>query len=122
MKTYSIIIVCLTLGIFYGLAVKLEHQKQLTQYATDVQSVSKNLVIADAPVVNKSQCSSRLLVTFNVENHGVFYDHNDEFSKQVTGKENRYLHTGISFIESHTSTREMEEVAMEEVAITSSGS
>ena len=37
MKTYSFIVICLTLGIFYSLAVKMEHQKNLEAKSKKIQ-------------------------------------------------------------------------------------
>jgi len=80
MKTYSILIICLTLGLFYSLAV---HQ-QNTLNTKELKSFDGTYETYD---VNQE---SDVVPYFFIE---------DEFSMHVTGKEHRYLNTGISFIE-----------------------
>lgn len=101
MKTYSIIIVCLTLGIFYGLAVKMEHQKNLTAQA------AKNKMLevqkAGSTIENLSFSCTKHVNSYNAAvNENVYFDQNDDFSSQITGKERRYLNTGISYISSES--------------------
>jgi len=80
MKIYSILIMSLTLVLFYNLAVFQQNK------------------------LDKSELKS-----FDFENKTVHFKKHativpyvlieDEFSMQVTGKEHRYLNTGISYIE-----------------------
>jgi len=103
MKTYSFIIICLTLGVFYSLAVKMEHQNNLEQRSNSIQvSLLKNNTDAPNLTLIKS-CSnhSSNLTTDQKDNHHVGI--NDDFSMQVTGKAHKYLNTGVSFIEYDTS-------------------
>ena len=95
MKTYSIIIICLTLGVFYSLAVKLEHQKKsLKLHVAALAEMNAN---SQNNLFNK--CSNNYINSTSDNIHSVYYDNNDAFSMQVIGKERRYLNTGISFIE-----------------------
>ena len=104
MKTYSFIVICLTLGIFYSLAVKMEHQKNLEEKSDMIQNlVLKNNTGDDNRTLIKT-CSnhSTSLPTDMEQNHHL--DINDDFSMQVTGKAHRYLNTGVSFIDHDNST------------------
>ncbi len=112
MKTHSIIIVCLTLGIFYGLAIKLEHEKKSAHYSNELHSTSVVHSEKVQKTVKYKHCSSSFKQHYTEHSDGVYYDHHDDFSMQVTGKENRYLQTGISFIESNADSTPMNEVAM----------
>ena len=99
MKTYSFILICLTLGVFYSLAVKMEHQNNLEEKSIIIQDLAlKNNPDAQIHALNKT-CSNNdsSLTTDSEQNH--HYDINDDFSMQVTGKAHRYLNTGVSFIE-----------------------
>ena len=85
MKTFSIFIICITLGIFYTLAVQQQnslHEKDLKRRTAET--------------------------SMNNVNSGAYmstYKHVEEdFSMHVTGKEHRYLNTGISWIEYDTET------------------
>lgn len=102
MKIYSIIIVCITLGTFYGLAINLEHQKQTDHHSNEIR-------ISTLDTKKFSKVSEKKM---SEQTQGVYYDHNDDFSKQVTGKESRYLHTGISFIESSEAEMVIDKVTM----------
>ena len=80
MKIYSTFIICFTLSLFYSLAVHQQNnlgKKELTSFDADyeIHHVNHEPDIAPYPFIE------------------------DEFSMQVTGKEHRYLNTGISFIE-----------------------
>ncbi len=99
MKTYSIIIICLTLGVFYGLAVKLEHQKKSYNYTNQIHStvLAKTNEGSENHLFNK--CGNNVIKSTSENIHSVYYDNNDGFSMQVTGKERMYLNTGISFID-----------------------
>ena len=104
MKTYSFILICLTLGFFYSLAVKLEHQKDLEEKSGIIQ----NLALKTGPDAQQGNLSktcsnlSSILTTESEQNH--YLDINDDFSMQVTGKAHRYLNTGVSFIDHYNST------------------
>ena len=99
MKAYSIIIICLTLGVFYGLAVKLEHQKKSQNCTNQIHLTS--LAEKNAGSQNNlfNKCSNNIIKTTSDNIHSVYYDNNDDFSMQVTGKERIYLNIGISYIE-----------------------
>ncbi len=102
MKTYTIIIVCLTLGLFYGLAVKMEHKNNLDKNSKKNQS-SALLNSIDSKNLLSRSCSNNV-VTFTTDKlQSVHFDNNDEFSMQVTGKEREYLNTGVTFIENNES-------------------
>jgi len=99
MKTYSIIIICLTLGVFYGLAVKLEHQKKSHNYTNQIHSTPLAKTNAGSENHLFNECRNNVIKSASENTHSVYYDNNDGFSMQVTGKERMYLNTGISFIE-----------------------
>lgn len=109
MKIYSFILICLTLGVFYSLAVKMEHQKNLEEKSSIIQE----LVLKASPDSQNSSlntaCSnhSTSLTTDSEQNH--YLDINDDFSMQVTGKAHRYLNTGVSFIEYDNSASKSDE-------------
>ncbi len=92
MKIYSIAIICLTLGLFYSLAV--HQQKNWT---------SKEL---------KSFVSEIYMDNFEHESDiAPYLMMEDDFSMQVTGKEHRYLNTGISYMEQPTMIEENQCIA-----------
>ncbi len=80
MKLYSTLIICLTLGIFYSLAVYQQNKLNLKGPTTiEPEYKIENLS-------HEADMAPYLLF-------------DDEFSMHVTGKEHRYLHTGVSFLE-----------------------
>jgi hypothetical protein len=93
MKIYSVLIISLTLGLFYSLAVQEQNKLNLKE----IKSVDSNYEI------------NNLDQEPDMEPY-LFME--DEFSMHVTGKEHRYLNTGISFIESPQVTREKECIAV----------
>jgi hypothetical protein len=93
MKIYSVLIISLTLGLFYSLAVHQQNKLNLKE----IKSFDSNYEI------------NNLDQEPDMENY-LFVE--DEFSMYVTGKEHRYLNTGISFIESPQVTREKECIAV----------
>ena len=85
MKTLSIFIICITLGLFYSLALDQQNKRNI-----------KN---------QKTLDQEKKIHSMMHESYMVPYLHRDEdFSMQVTGKEHRYLNTGISFIENNLET------------------
>ena len=80
MKIYSVIIMSITLGIFYSLAV---HQ-QKNWKAKELKTFTPEKQMEDFGT------ASGIVPYLMIE---------DEFSMQVTGKEHRYLNTGMSYIE-----------------------
>jgi len=110
MKTYSFILICLTLGVFYSLAVKMEHQKNLEEKSSIIQELLlKNNADAQKSSLNKT-CSNHSinLTTDSEQNHHL--DINDDFSMQVTGKAHKYLNTGVSFIDHDDSTAKSDKI------------
>ena len=105
MKTYSIIIICLTLGVFYGLAVKLEHQKKFHNYTNQIHVTALAEMNAGSKKQLFNKCSNNVTKTTSENTHSVYYDNNDGFSMQVTGKERMYLNTGISFIDQNNTDK-----------------
>jgi hypothetical protein len=93
MKIYSVLIISLTLGLFYSLAVQEQNKLNLKE----IKSVDSNYEINNLD--QESDMEPYLFME-------------DEFSMHVTGKEHRYLNTGISFIESPQVTREKECIAV----------
>ena len=89
MKIYSIIIICLTLSISYNLALHQENKLEVKELKSDYTETA----------INKFNQESQR------EHHSII---EDEFSLQVTGKEHRYLNTGISFIEFPEKTKQKE--------------
>jgi len=79
MKSFSIAVICLTLVLFYSLAV---HQQGNIQHSECDSLVTVN-------DISKEQ------LQIDTETHLYF---EDDFAMQVTGKEHRYLHTGISYL------------------------
>jgi hypothetical protein len=79
MKIYSILIMSLTLVLFYNLAVSQQNKRE---------SESKSPDFKHKTVDFKKHSTIEPYVLIE-----------DEFSMQVTGKEHRYLNTGISYIE-----------------------
>jgi hypothetical protein len=113
MKTYSFILICLTLGVFYSLAVKMEHQKNLEENSTKIQAlVLQNNTDSQKLSLLKS-CSnhSARLTTDSEQSH--HYDINDDFSMQVTGKAHKYLNTGVSFIDHNDLTAKSDKTTSE---------
>ncbi|MGB5321683.1 hypothetical protein, partial [Lutimonas sp.] len=76
MKIYSVLIISLTLGLFYSLAVQEQNKLNLKE----IKSVDSNYEI------NNFDHEDDIVPYFFIE---------DEFSMHVTGKEHRYLNTGI---------------------------
>ena len=76
MKTLSIIIIFITLGIFYTLAIDQQNKLEKDQQTDPVET----------SMIHESYISPYIQVE-------------EDFSMHVTGKEHRYLNTGISFIE-----------------------
>jgi len=79
MKIYSILIMSLTLVLFYNLAVSQQNKRESESKSPDFKHK-----------------------TVDFKKHTTFEPYvliEDEFSMQVTGKEHRYLNTGISYIE-----------------------
>jgi hypothetical protein len=111
MKTYSFIVICLTLGLFYSLAVKMEHQKKQESIALKMQSSTVNHnTDLDLLTVKKHCSKNSIMITSDTKlNHHV--DINDDFSMHVTGKEHRYLNTGVSFIE-HKETSDQSNISI----------
>ena len=99
MKTYSFIIICLTLGFFYSLAVKMEHQNNIKEKSNSIQTtlLKNNIDSQNLTLTNSLSNHSTNITTDYRDNHHVGI--NDDFSMQVTGKAHRYLNTGVSFIE-----------------------
>lgn len=105
MKTYSFILICLTLGLFYSLAVKMEHDRKLENMSalhsadiiekTDLQSHASNKCYSNDIVI----LTSDKLPSNHLGLH-------DDFSLQVTGKQHKYLNTGVSFIQIQDSKNE----------------
>jgi hypothetical protein len=93
MKIYSVLIISLTLGLFYSLAVQEQNKLNLKE----IKSVDSNYEINNLD--QEPDMEPYLFIE-------------DEFSMHVTGKEHRYLNTGISFIESPQVTREKECIAV----------
>ena len=113
MKTYSFIVICLTLGIFYSLAVKMEHQKNFEKKSKKIHA----LVIQDNTNADKSSShidisNHNINVTTKIEQSHHF-DINDDFSMQVTGKAHKYLNTGVSFIDPIDSTAKSDKLNSE---------
>ena len=84
MKIYSILIMSLTLVLFYNLAVSQQNERESQPKSADFENKTDHF---------KEHTSTVPYVLIE-----------DEFSMQVTGKEHRYLNTGISFIEFTEST------------------
>lgn len=82
MKTYSLLLICLTLGLFYGLAVNEQNNRN---YESAKRLVTSNVLEEDI-----------------IDSHSVEYNSmEDEFVNHVTGKDHMFLNTGISYIEEH---------------------
>lgn len=99
MKTYSFILICLTLGLFYTLAVNMEHQKKQENIALKMPSSAVNNNTDFHMLTVKKSCSKNSIVMTSDTEHDHHVHINDDFSMHVTGKEHRYLNTGVSFIE-----------------------
>jgi len=85
MKLYSLLLMCLTLGIFYGLA---EHE-QNNRSNKEFENQSTHDLVKDA----------------NLELNVIEVPKsNDEFANHVTGKDHMYLNTGISYMEMEIET------------------
>lgn len=80
MKTLSIFIICITLMIFYKLAVDQQNKIAVKQHKID--AIEKNI----NSVGNQYYADP-------------YFHFEDEFSMHVTGKEHRFLNKGISYIE-----------------------
>lgn len=80
MKIYSILIMSLTLVLFYNLAVFQQNKRDMSE--------TKTSDLNHKAVHFKKHATIKTYVLIE-----------DEFSMQVTGKEHRYLNTGISYIE-----------------------
>ena len=83
MKIYSLITISLTLGLFYALAVfeqnkKVNEEKQKTSFEEMMTYQSNRL------------CDSR------------FSTDETSFDMKVSGKDHKYLNTGITFLEYET--------------------
>ena len=81
MRTLSILIICLTLAIFYSLA-----RYQQNKFDAKLQKI-------DAVENNRIHETSIGLYL------DPYVDIEEDFSMEVTGKEHRYLNTGLSCIE-----------------------
>ena len=83
MKLYSLITICITLGLFYALAVFEQNKK-----------------------ANEEKLESNLeeIVTYhrNLACTGIYSFNQSSFDMIVTGKEHRYLNTGITLLEDET--------------------
>ena len=99
MKTYSFILICLTLGIFYSLAVKMEHKNKLERKIVSMHSAETNKVPDMKTVSFEKSCSNKSDVLTSDKISGSHQGLHDDFSMQVTGKQHKYLNTGVSFIE-----------------------
>lgn len=80
MKLYSTLIICFTLGIFYSLAVYQQNKLNIKELSSIEPDYKTDYLAHEADMAPY-----------------LLYD--DEFSMHVTGKEHRYLHTGVSFLE-----------------------
>ena len=80
MKIYSILIMSLTLVLFYNLAVFQQNKLDRSELKP----------IGFEKKTDQFKKHAAIVPYVHIE---------DEFSMQVTGKEHRYLNTGISFIE-----------------------
>lgn len=85
MKIYSLITICITLGLFYALAVfeqnKKANEKKQEAGIDEMTTYHRNWV-----------CNAKIS------------SNEQSFDMMVSGKEHRYLHTGISFLEYQTDT------------------
>jgi len=81
MKALSIFIICLTLGIFYNLA--MYQQNKFDAKLQKIDAVENNMI-------HETSIGSYLDPYVDIE---------EDFSMEVTGKEHRYLNTGLSYIE-----------------------
>ena len=93
MKLFSITVILITLGLFYTLAQE-EQKKWKSQEVKTFESHKKT--------------SHELQQNFDNTAHLMI---EDDFSMQVTGKEHRYLHTGITYYESQETMSENQCVA-----------
>ena len=80
MKIYSIITICITLGLFYSLAV-IEQKKKA--------NIETQKAFAEKLFINKAEINCKTTTSSAKQS----------FEMSVTGKEHRYLNTGISFME-----------------------
>ena len=113
MKTYSFVLVCLTLGIFYSLAVKMEHEKKLESKIALMQSHDSNISANLKNMAFEKSCSKKSEVITSQKISSNHIGLHDDFSMQVTGKQHIYLNTGVSFIEFQDSKNEKENNVMQ---------
>jgi xanthine dehydrogenase molybdopterin-binding subunit B len=98
MKTISIVTISVTLFVFYNLAV---FQQNTRMQNVNINSVS-SIVAVETNSHLKTVASKYCMETRDsdqsfqkIEEH---HASEDEFAMQVSGKDHRYLNTGISFI------------------------
>lgn len=100
MKVYSVLFVSVTLFVFYNLAVFQENrndQKDFHDQRKVCMELPSNQNMYGAEV---NSCSSKTKVDLSstyLESHHVGQD---DFALQVSGKDHRYLHTGVTYIPS----------------------
>ena len=99
MKVLSTIIISVTLFVFYNLAI---YQQGLWEQKSEgklISPVNTEEIITEALTDHKSYCMQTEVLNHRFEIVDEHHGSEDEFAMQVSGKDHRYLNTGISFIE-----------------------
>ena len=98
MKVYSVLIVSVTLFVFYNLAVFQENFAGTKDCSTNDVSASHYDAVRSNVNEKSIQCSVSIAKITDQEYYEAHHVGQDDFALQVTGKDHQYLNTGVSFI------------------------
>lgn len=98
MKVLSVIIISVTLFVFYNLAVYQQGLRIQKTESNSVSPLSSGGTISQELTDPKAYCVQTKGANHRFKIVDEHHSSEDEFAMQVSGKDHRYLHTGISFI------------------------
>lgn len=117
MKVYSVLIVSVTLFVFYNLAVFQENICETTKNSS--KDVSTSLLKNNLGKVNEDISNCRVSIE-KISDKGYQEAHHvgqDDFALLVSGKDHQYLNTGVSLIVSDDVVHSCENSSIEIIAL-----
>lgn len=115
MKVYSVLIVSVTLFVFYNLAVFQENFAETKNYVKNDVLASHYDADRSGDKDKSSQCYVSNIKITDKEYYEAHHVGQDDFALQVSGKDHQYLNTGVSLIyenSAHEGTNEQHVVIL----------
>ena len=98
MKTISFVTISITLFVFYNLAVFQQNARMQNVNNNSVSTIVNLETNSQIKTVGSKFCMETRVSDQKIQRIEEHHSSEDEFAMQVSGKDHRYLNTGISFI------------------------